>query len=69
MILNADNVTLKGCHVLNPAALVPVRSNGELHRDCAKVVFLSSHLREDLQDQPLENSDLSLFTNGSAWYV
>ena len=54
-ILKADNTTLKRCNVLNPATLLPVPSDGEPHHDCAKVVFHSSCLWQDLWDQPLEN--------------
>lgn len=63
MILNADNTTLNGWNVLNPATLPLAPSNGEPHHDCAKVVFRSSHLWEDLR------SDLILFTDGSLYYV
>ena len=62
-ILSADNVTLKRCNVLNPATLLRVPSDGELHHGYAKVVFHSSRLQEDLRDQPLENLDLTLFTD------
>lgn len=69
MILNVDNITLKRCHILNPATLLPVPSDGEPHHDCAKVLFHSSHLWEDLRDQPLENLDQTLFTDGSLYYM
>jgi len=69
IILNADDAAFKRCNVLNPATLPPVPSDGELHDDCAKVVFLFSCLREDLQGQSLDNSDPTLFTDGSSHYV
>lgn len=54
---------------MNPVTLLPVASDGELHHDCAKVVLHSSRLWENLQDQPLENSDITLFTNRSSYSV
>lgn len=68
-ILNAGNVTLKRRNVLNPATLLPAPSDGEPHHDCAKVVFRSSCLQEDLWDQTLENLDLTLSTDGSSHCV
>lgn len=69
MILNAENVTLKRYNVLNPLTFLPVASDGEPHHDCAKVVFQSSRLWENLQDQPLGNTDITLFTDRSSYSV
>ncbi|KAK4807566.1 LOW QUALITY PROTEIN: hypothetical protein QYF61_003355 [Mycteria americana] len=65
-ILYADNITLKRCNVLNPAALLPVPSDAAI---CAKLVFHSSRLWGDLRDHPLENSALTVFTDGSSYYM
>lgn len=69
IILNADNVTLKRCNVLNPATLRSVPSHGELNHDCTEMVLHPSQPGEDLQDQPLENLSLNLFTCGPSDYV
>jgi len=69
MNLNADNTPLKRCNVLNPATLLPAPSRGDLHHDCAQEVFHSSCLWDYLQDQPLGNTDLILFTDGSLYHV
>ena len=51
-IVIAEQMTFKRCNVLNPATLLPVPSDAELHRDCAKAVFHS----KSLWDQLLGNS-------------
>lgn len=69
IILQADNVTLKRCNVLNPATLLPLPKNGKLHHSCKWVILSSSKPREDLQNKPLKNPDLVLFMDGSSYYL
>ncbi|XP_064356244.1 uncharacterized protein LOC135324271 [Dromaius novaehollandiae] len=69
IILHADNVTLKRCNILNPATLLPLPEDGEPHHSCEQVVVSSSKPWEELKDEPLENPDLVLFTDGSSYYL
>ena len=50
-------------------AILPQPEDGEPHHSCEQVVVSSSKPREDLKDEPLENPDLVLFTDGSSYYL
>lgn len=64
LLLNAANVTLVRCPVLNPASLLPTAIDGEPH-DCLSVTAELITPRADLQDVPLQNPDLIFFVDGS----
>ena len=52
--------------MLNPASLLPTEEDGDPH-DCTKAIQEVSTVRPDLKDQPLEDPDLTLFVDGSAY--
>ncbi|KAG6932750.1 hypothetical protein G0U57_020632, partial [Chelydra serpentina] len=64
LLLNASNVTLTRCSVLNPASLLPTVGDGEPH-DCLAVTTNLSTPRIDLKDTPLHNPDLLFYVDGS----
>jgi len=66
VLLEMPNVTVKRCTVLNPATLLPTADDGEPH-DCVALTNEVCSPRPDLQDIPLQNPDLELFVDGSAF--
>ncbi|GAB0209769.1 hypothetical protein GRJ2_003442600 [Grus japonensis] len=75
--LNADKnlmntpviIGLERCNTLNPATLMPLPTDGEKdEHDCEQVIKMTSKPRDDLRDQPLDNPDMNLFTDGSSYY-
>lgn len=54
---------------MNPATLLPVPYDDEPRHDFAKAVFHSNYTQEDLLDQPLKNSNLTLITGRSLCYM
>nr|XP_048705192.1 LOW QUALITY PROTEIN: uncharacterized protein LOC125636293 [Caretta caretta] len=69
ILLAAGNITLHRCNVLNPATLIPLPEDGTAHHVCMDVITESGKPRLDLRDLPLKNPDLSLFTDGSSFYL
>ena len=69
ILLMVDNVILKRCNILNPATLIPLPDDGEQHQQCEQVMHTSSKPQTDLTDVPLQNPDLSLFVDGSSYYL
>ncbi|GAB0207455.1 hypothetical protein GRJ2_003211200 [Grus japonensis] len=66
---NSVNNRLERCNTLNPATLMPLPTDGEKdEHDCEQVIKMTSKPRDDLRDQPLDNPDMNLFTNGSSYY-
>ncbi|GAB0210249.1 hypothetical protein GRJ2_003490700 [Grus japonensis] len=60
---------LERCNTLNPATLMPLPTDGEKdEHDCEQVIKMTSKPRDDLRDQPLDNPDMNLFTDGSSYY-
>ncbi|GAB0206476.1 hypothetical protein GRJ2_003113200 [Grus japonensis] len=48
---------------------MPLPTDGEKdERDCEQVIEMTSKPRDDLRDQPLDNPDMNLFTDGSSYY-
>ena len=69
ILLLADNLKLERCNTLNPATLMPLPSDGEKdNHNCVQLLSETSKLRDDLKDQPLDNPDLNLFTDGLSYY-
>ena len=69
ILLLANNLKLERCNTLNPATLMPLPSDGEKdNHNCVQLLSETCKPREDLNDQPLDNPDLNLFTDGSYCY-
>ncbi|PKU34813.1 retrovirus-related pol polyprotein from transposon hypothetical protein [Limosa lapponica baueri] len=52
---------------LNPATLLPISESDELHHDCLTTIEQVYSNGPDLQDEPLPNAELELFTNKSTF--
>ena len=59
------HVTIEPCQTLNPATLLPVGEGGPSH-DCKEILEEVYASRPDLRDQPIPDTDLVLYTNGSS---
>ena len=66
ILLDNPIVTLKAASILHPATLLP-NNTEELMHDCIQIIepVYSSH--PELMDQPLENPDLEMFTDGGSF--
>ncbi|KAG6925553.1 hypothetical protein G0U57_014216 [Chelydra serpentina] len=64
LLLNASNVTLTRCAVLNPASLLPAEGDGEPH-DCLTLTADLTTPRADLKDISLSNPELIFYVDGS----
>jgi len=68
VLLEQDNVELKTTTVVNPAMFLLMENPTEsLEHDCLLTVEQVYPSRPDLKDEPLENTDLELFTDGSSF--
>ncbi|XP_062248239.1 uncharacterized protein LOC133956894 [Platichthys flesus] len=65
VLLDMPNITVKRCSTLNPATLLPLPDDGEEH-NCVAELQVQCSPRPDLFDEPLSNSDLILYVDGSA---
>ena len=67
VLLDMPNITVKRCSTLNPATLLPLPlpDDGEEH-NCVAELQVQCSPRPDLSDEPLSNSDLILYVDGSA---
>ncbi|XP_058038675.1 protein NYNRIN-like [Ahaetulla prasina] len=66
-LFTSDHITFERCSTLNPATLLPTeQSDNNLH-DCLHLIQDAELPRPDLTDNPLENPDLELFTDGSSY--
>jgi len=55
--------------MLNPATLLPLPTDGEKDtHDCMQILTFTSKSQDDITDQPLDNPEMSLFTDGSSYY-
>ncbi|XP_041835321.1 uncharacterized protein LOC121636042 [Melanotaenia boesemani] len=66
VLLDMPNITMKRCTSLNPATLLPTAEDG-VHHCCETVLSEICTPRPDLSDEPLLNSDLILFCDGSSF--
>ena len=68
-LLLADNLKLERCNTLNPATVLPLPTDDEKDtHDCTQILTFTSKSRDDRTDQPLDNLEMSLFTDGSSYY-
>ncbi|XP_034089450.1 uncharacterized protein LOC117557643 [Gymnodraco acuticeps] len=65
VILSSPHITLRRSPPLNPATLVPI-PDFDLTHDCITTIDLSSSPRTDMLQTPIPNSDMILYTDGSA---
>jgi len=68
VLLEQDDVKLKTTTIVNPAMFLSTENPTEnLEHDCLLTVKQVYSSRSDLKDEPLENPDLELFTDGSSF--
>ncbi|KAK4811200.1 hypothetical protein QYF61_019831, partial [Mycteria americana] len=67
VLLEQDDVTLSVSATLNPATLLPISEQDELQHDCLTTIKQVYSSRPDLQDTPLSDFDLELYTDGSSF--
>lgn len=65
LLLEGPAVQIKTCPALNPASFLPEEGEALLH-DCELIILQTYAAREDLQEEPLSNPDLVLFTDTSS---
>jgi len=69
VLLLVDNLKLERCNMLNPATLLPFPADGEKDtHNCTQILTFTSKSRENITDQPLNNPEMSLFTDASSYY-
>ena len=66
LLLEGPVTKLKVCGNLNPATFLPEKENETPDHDCSQVLTLNYAAREDLQETPLDNPDMEIFTDGSS---
>ncbi|KAK4810906.1 hypothetical protein QYF61_013314 [Mycteria americana] len=69
VLLEQDGGVISLTSALNPATLLPISESGELHHDCLTTIEQVYSSRPDLQDEPLPNAELELFTDGSSFML
>nr|XP_009513079.1 PREDICTED: LOW QUALITY PROTEIN: uncharacterized protein LOC104053351 [Phalacrocorax carbo] len=68
VLLEQDDVELKTTAIVNPAMFLSAENpTGSLEHDCLLTIEQVYSSRPDLKDEPLENPDLELFTDGSSF--
>ncbi|XP_078288685.1 uncharacterized protein LOC144612823 [Panthera onca] len=67
LLLNPLRVIFTPPTALNPASLLPDPDMGTPLHDCADILAQVYGVREDLQDQPLSDTDAIWFTDGSSF--
>jgi len=68
VLLEQDEVELKTTTIVNPAMFLSTENPTEsLEHDCLLTVEQVYSSRSYLKDEPLENTDLELFTDGSSF--
>ena len=65
IILSSPHITLKRSPPLNPATLLPLIDEDYEH-DCTAILDVCTSPRPDLRQTPIPNSDMILYTDGSA---
>lgn len=66
LLLEGPVTQLKTCSTLNPDTFLPESLDKKSEHDY-QVLALSYSAREDFKDRPLENPDVSMFTDGSSF--
>ena len=67
LLLGGPVTKLKVCGNLNPATFLPEKENETPDHDCSQFLALNYAAREDLMDNPLDNPDIKIFTDGSSF--
>ena len=63
LLLERPITNLKVCGNLNPATFLPEKENETPDHDCSQFLTLNYAAREILMDNPLDNSDMEIFTD------
>lgn len=66
IFLKMPNITVKRCTVLNPDTSLPTEGDGEPH-DCVVVTNEICSPRPDLQVIPVQNAEIEVYVDGSAF--
>ena len=66
MLLDNPVATIKTCHTLNPATLLP-REKGALKHDCIETIDTIYFRCPDLGSEPFPNAEEEWFTDGSSF--
>ncbi|XP_033041305.1 uncharacterized protein LOC117068350 [Trachypithecus francoisi] len=67
LLLNPLRITFKPPTALNPASLLPDPDLSKPLHNCTEILAQVHGVREDLQDRPLPDTDLTWFTDGSSF--
>ena len=67
LLLEGPLTKLTVCGILNPATLLPEKENETSDHNCSQFLTLNYAVQEDLMDTPLDNPDMEIFTDGSAF--
>ncbi|XP_030778093.1 uncharacterized protein LOC115894575 isoform X1 [Rhinopithecus roxellana] len=67
LLLNPLRIIFKPPTTLNPASLLPDPDLSKPLHNCAEILAQVQGVREDLQDRPLPDADLTWFTDGSSF--
>ncbi len=65
-LLAYPDVTIKQCHTVNPAVLIPLAFEGKPH-DCVTDSLTFTRLRPDLESTPIPESEVTYFIDGSSF--
>lgn len=64
--MDSPEVTLKLCQTLDPATQLPALERGDLVHQCSETIGQTYSSSSDLLDEPLDNSEIKWFTDGSS---
>ena len=67
LLVDAPDITLKGCQTLNPATLLPAVESGDLLHQCIETIEQTYSSRPDLLGEPLDSPEVRWFTDGSSF--
>ncbi len=65
-LLTYPDVTIKQCHTVNPAELIPLAFEGKLH-DCVTNSLTFTRLRLDLESTPIPDTEVTYFVDSSSF--
>ncbi len=65
-LLTYPDVTIKQCHTVNPAELIPLAFEGKLH-DCVTNSLTFTRLRPDLESTPIPDTEVIYFVDSSSF--
>lgn len=67
LLLDTEWVKFLQISKLNPATLLPDSDDNTMSHDCSEVMASVSNMREDLTDTHLNESEVTVFTDGSSF--